>query len=168
MEDARKLQGGIFASLPATAISFLREQQLAVFSSRDREGRVWATTRFGAPGFIAVLDPFTLRLAPPAEPDLLARNVAADPDLGMVVIDLAHRRRARLNGEVVSDQDGSITMHLKQVYSNCPRYIQERHAPAGGQLLATPQLGQSAEKLSPEQAAWMERSDTFFIATAHP
>jgi len=167
LEQMSARQGGVFSSLPVPAIRFLQEQQLAVLSSRDQQGRVWATARFGPPGFIAVPDPFTLQLAPAAEPDLLARNVASDSDLGMLVIDLAHRRRVRLNGEALNEPDGSLTLRLKQVYSNCPRYIQERQSPAG-QMATAPRLGQQAEQLSEEQAAWIGRADTFFIATAHP
>jgi uncharacterized protein len=167
LEDAHKLQGGIFSSLPAPAIKFLREQQLAVFSTRDQRGRTWATLRFGPPGFITVIDSFTLQLAAVAESDPLAQNLAAHPDLGMLVIDLAHRRRVRLNGEAFHNSDGSLSFYLKQVYSNCPRYIQERRAPAGA-IVAAPQPGRRAEELSQEQVTWIEGADTLFIATAHP
>src|SRR5215472_14320318 len=40
LEEARKMQGGIFPSMPAPAMRFLGEQQFAAFSSRDRQQRV--------------------------------------------------------------------------------------------------------------------------------
>ncbi|HZI55577.1 MAG TPA: pyridoxamine 5'-phosphate oxidase family protein, partial [Verrucomicrobiae bacterium] len=81
-------------------------------------------------------------------------------------------RRVRLNGEASNHPDGSLTIHAKQVYSNCPRYIQEREAP-DLQTAATPQPvwqspGQQSKELSDAQAAWIGRADTLFIATAHP
>ena len=169
LEEASKLQGGIFSSLPLPAINFLREQQLAVFSSRDRQGRVWATLRFSTPGFITVVDPFTVRLAPASPLDLLTQNIHANPDIGMVVIDLARRRRVRLNGAASNDPDGSIILSLRQVYSNCPRYIQEREAPPPQQRGApAPHRGDRARDLSAGHTEGITRADTFFIATAHP
>ena len=167
LEEARKMQGGIFSSMPAPAMKFLREQQFAAFSSHDRQQRVWATLRFGPRGFITVVDPFTVRLAATAEPDLLAQNIEGDPDVGMVAIDLAHRRRVRLNGEAFNNADGTLTIHAKQFYSNCPRYIQEREAP-DMQKAAAPQPGRRGEELDSVQAAWIGRADTLFIATSHP
>jgi len=167
LEDARQMQRGIMASLPAPAAKFLSEQQLAVFSSRDAEGRVWATLRFGPPGFITVEDPFTIRLAPATDRDLLSENIESSPDAGMVVIDLMHRRRVRLNGEGLNNPDGSITLQLKQVYSNCPRYIQQRESPEEAALVVQ-KTGKPGVELSREQAEWIGRADTFFVATAHP
>jgi predicted pyridoxine 5'-phosphate oxidase superfamily flavin-nucleotide-binding protein len=167
LEDARKMQGGIFSSMPAPVMKFLSEQQFSAFSSRDRQQRVWATLRFGPRGFINAVDPFRVQMAAVGTPDLLAQNIEANPDIGMVAIDLAHRRRIRLNGEAFNNADGSITLHARQVYSNCPRYIQEREIPEL-QKIAAPQSGPRGTELNAAQAAWIERADTLFIATAHP
>ena len=168
LEEARQMQRGIMASLPGPAAKFLAEQQLAVFSSRDSQGQIWATPRFGPAGFITVIDPFTIQLAAAAGPDLLAEDIKNEPDAGMVVIDLAHRRRVRLNGEAVSNPDGSITLHLKQVYSNCPRYIQERTVPETKAGNTNPGVEKQSPELSDAHKEWIARADTFFIATAHP
>ena len=102
-----------------------------------------------------------------AAPDLLAQNIDANPDAGMVAIDLARRRRMRLNGEAFHNADGSLTIYAKQIYSNCPRYIQERETPEL-RTAAASQTGQRGKELDAKQAAWIGRADTMFIATAHP
>jgi hypothetical protein len=63
--------------------------------------------------------------------------------------------------------DGSILLHVEQVYSNCPKYIQLRETDR--EATAThPRLVGRSTTLLPEQREWIRRADTFFIATLVP
>ena len=55
-----------------------------------------------------------------------AENLTVGGQVGMLVIDLATRRRMRLNGMAETQSDGFIQIHARQVYANCPKYIQVR------------------------------------------
>jgi predicted pyridoxine 5'-phosphate oxidase superfamily flavin-nucleotide-binding protein len=89
-------------------------------------------------------------------------------ELGLLVIDLATRRRLRLNGTIAMQPDGAIHLHTKQVYFNCPQYIQLRQleAPAIVPVGVTEAIVSPA--LSPSQQQWLAQVDTFFIASSHP
>ena len=62
----------------------------------------------------------------PANGDPLGSNLTANDQVGLVVIEFATRRRMRLNGSAEMGSDGTLYIHARQVYSNCPKYIQAR------------------------------------------
>ena len=75
----------------------------------------------------------------------------------------------RLNGEAERRPDG-IHVFARQVYANCPKYIQAREWKA---LAREPGAGRRehirrSEALTDEQRWRIPRADTFFIASAHP
>jgi hypothetical protein len=89
--------GRVFRSPPLTSS---RSSGFAVFGSVGRDGDVWASIRTGEPGFLRVLDTFTVKTEPlQVEGDPLIENLRANGDVGMLIIDFATRRRMRLNGE---------------------------------------------------------------------
>ena len=55
----------------------------------------------------------------------------AGTKVGVIAIDLATRRRLRLNGEAERRPD-AIYVTTQQVYPNCPKYIQARVQEIGG------------------------------------
>src|SRR5918997_3674326 len=69
----------------------------------------------------------------------------AGTKVGVIAIDLATRRRLRLNGEAERRPD-AIYVTTQQVYANCPKYIQARvqeiggagARPPGGRLIKSP------------------------------
>jgi hypothetical protein len=71
----------------------------------------------------------------------------------------------RVNGAATADGDG-IAIRPRQVYSNCPKYIQAREPVAS---LDPPRAGPPARSssLTAAQAALVARSDTFFVASYH-
>jgi len=126
-------------ALPAGVREFLAQQQLAILASIGSDGRLWASLRSGAPGFVTVIDEQTLRIDGYGHPgNLLTDNLAAHDQLGLLVIDLATRSRLRVNGTAIIEPDGAILLQTKQVYGNCQKYIQARtivrtrEAPAPG------------------------------------
>jgi predicted pyridoxine 5'-phosphate oxidase superfamily flavin-nucleotide-binding protein len=155
------------AEMPAGVKKFLSLQQLAVFSTTDSSGNVWASLRSGQPGFLRALDDVTVEVAGYSHPaDPLLRNLAAESNAGMVVIHLAARHRVRLNGMAHLRPDGKIILNTQQVYGNCPQYIQARTVV--GERDSSNAAAQTGMRLNAQQQRSIQTADTFFIATAHP
>lgn len=85
-------------------------------------------------------------------------------EIGILVIDLTTRRRLRLNGKAKVQLDGSIHVHTKQVYFNCPKYIQARYLDTDANKLRAEAEIRRTENLTSKQQQWIAQIDTFFIA----
>jgi len=166
-DQAARIGGSIHRSVPDAARRFLEERPWIVVAGATPDGRPWASLLAGAPGFARLLDPVTVRIA--AEPpsgDPGAEALATGRFAGILAIDLATRRRMRLNGRLERDADGAILLRADQVYANCQKYIQRRPEPWS---VSRPH-GQARRgaTLTEAQRAWIRRADTFFIATVNP
>jgi predicted pyridoxine 5'-phosphate oxidase superfamily flavin-nucleotide-binding protein len=159
--------GDIIAPSISTAVRrSLASQRLAVAASLDPSGQPWASLLTGPPGFLQAADDRLLHVrAIPRIGDPLAANLAARPELALLAIDLATRRRLRLNGRGQPAPDG-LWLLADQVYGNCPKYIQKRRLVAGG--AGSPAATTRFAALEPRHRALIARSDTFFIASFHP
>ncbi|HZF00013.1 MAG TPA: pyridoxamine 5'-phosphate oxidase family protein [Planctomycetota bacterium] len=142
-------------SIPEAAADFLERQRMLVLGYRDEAGRVRASLVTGRPGFARVTDPRTLRIAAPGIPD---------GEAAVLAIDFEHRQRMRLNGRLENDA-GGVVIRAKEVYSNCPKYIQRRVVTGDSDGISKRTTGKS---LSPAQRDLLVRADTFFIATVPP
>lgn len=150
-------------TIPPVAAEFIGAQRLAVIGARDDEGRVWAGVLAGAPGFLSARDETTVvAAAVPGPLDPLAGAFDDGRDAGMLVIDFTTRRRMRINGTATREGDRLI-MATEQVYANCPKYIQMRE-PADASASQAPDRT-VADELTAAQRAWIESSDTLFIAS---
>jgi len=155
------------SEMPSGVQRFLAHQQLAVFSTRDSDGRIWASLRSGEEGFVRALNEVTVEIGGYSHPDdVLLKNLTTETQAGMLVIDLAARHRLRLNGSAQLGKNGKITLITQQVYGNCPQYIQAREIVT----MAAPEdtMSVSATTLDAAQQRRIEIADTFFIASAHP
>lgn len=165
--EASRVGGSIRDFIPELAQEFLRLQPMAILGSVDAGGRVWASLMTGPPGFMEPVDDATVRIAgQPAAGDPLRENLRANPQLGMLAIELQTRRRMRLNGTASLREDG-IHVSAEQVWGNCPKYIQKRTF-----TFASPDEQPGAEPrrtraLTVEQQRWVSTADTLFIATSH-
>ncbi len=168
-EDAQHLIGMVQPRLSARAAAFLAHQSVAVATSLDAPGRPWASLLNGPSGFIQPVDETLLLLSgPPRAYDPLATNLATRPELGLLVIDLATRRRLRFNGRGRIDPARGILLSIEEAYGNCPKYIQSRQIEReSSPVTATPKQRRS-KTLSPRQRAWIGAADTFFISSVHP
>ncbi|WP_157264302.1 pyridoxamine 5'-phosphate oxidase family protein [Azohydromonas aeria] len=133
----------------------------------DSAQRPWASMLAGEPGFITAPDAYSLRIAAlPHAQDALTDAVQAGVQVGLLGIELATRRRNRMNGPVVERGEGYFGVQVQQSFGNCPKYIQARElrlqpeTPASGPALVT------TGPLAAEAAACIAQADTFFIATA--
>ena len=166
---ASKVGNGIHPQIPPIAQNFLRQQQMAVAATIAANGQVWASLLTGAPGFIRALDEQAVLIeAQSTAGDLLVENLRANSAFGLIVIDLATRRRMRLNGTAEMREAGRIYMHTQQVYSNCPKYIQVRELASDSIKSGAGGVTRQSEELTQAQQQWLGQADTFFIATAHP
>lgn len=164
---ASRIGRGIRTDVPDAAAAFLAAQRFAILGWIDTDGHVWASVLTGEPGFLSAPDPRTVRVA--------ARPIAGDPleaawpspgSVGLVAIDFAARRRMRVNGAAFPAGDDAIEIRPRQVYSNCPKYIQAREP----FVVADPvsHVGPTVStELTPKQRVAVESADTFFVASYH-
>jgi uncharacterized protein len=166
-EIANRVAGSIHSFVPASAGVFLEERRFVVLATADAENRPWASLLTGPAGFARRLDEHTIRIdAVPAPDDPMAMNLRTGSFAGIMAPDLATRRRIRINGRLEA-ADGAILIHVDQAYSNCPKYIQLRE-PESELTLTRPRLVGRSSSLLPRHRDWIQRVDTFFIATLVP
>ncbi|KAF3883849.1 MULTISPECIES: pyridoxamine 5'-phosphate oxidase family protein [Nostocales] len=168
-EEAQRLCQTIGNLIKPAAQEFLKNQQLAVASTVNAKGRVWASLLTGDSSFVRVLSEQTIEIHPTfLTRDLLTQNLASHNTIGLLVIDFANRRRLRLNGKATLQSDGKIYVELKQVFFNCPKYIQLRHIETKlAESLKQPEI-LTRDVLSQTDESWITQADTFFIASYHP
>jgi predicted pyridoxine 5'-phosphate oxidase superfamily flavin-nucleotide-binding protein len=155
--------------MPAAAQAFLQQQPMLLVGSINAGGQVWASLLTGTPGFLMPIDVRTLRIAAtPVFGAPLRDNLRDHAEVGLLAIDLASRRRMRLNGRIERLGDGSVAVRARQVYANCPKYIQARILETIGTGVGGPGPIRRSDRLTSEQQAWVAHSDTLFIASAHP
>lgn len=167
LEEAQAVGRVIASELPAGSSRFLSRQRFAVASSLEPGGRVWASLLTGPAGFIVPVDRQLLLLAAqPSGGDPLAHNLAARPELGLLVLDPRTRQRMRFNGRGLLSPEGMFLL-VQQAYGNCPKYIQRRRLESD---TAVSDMGTArvSSALDPRQQAVVADADTFFIASFHP
>ena len=94
-ESLAKAIGGAIVK-PAMQ-NFLASQRLAIASTIDSSNRVWASLLTGEPGFLQAVAEQIVKIA--IDSDELKENLRLTDELGLLVIDLATRKRLRLNGK---------------------------------------------------------------------
>jgi uncharacterized protein len=167
LKEARALGQRMGGVLQPTAQKFLESQQLAIASTVDPDGSVWASLLTGQPGFVEAIDEHTARITAPGT-HLVFQHLERHKLIGLLIIDLATRRRLRINGVVSHLELQAILIHIDQAYFNCPKYIQARDIQAEmAQDLGSSPI-HSFETLALSQHEWIEQADTFFMASMHP
>jgi ferredoxin-NADP reductase len=171
--EAEMLAGAMLQSIPPEIAHFIDQQTMAVVGSLDDDGRVWASVVFGGSGFIKALDEqrlsFQRNKCHSAAGDPLWRNLTANPQLGMLLIELISRRRLRINGRFLMGDDGNCQIEAHRLYANCPKYIQRRRMTIT-EIADTDvsEEWQEGRDLSAIQQDLISQADTFFVASAHP
>ncbi|KAE8151210.1 oxidoreductase FAD-binding protein [Aspergillus avenaceus] len=173
-------------SLSYGAAYLLLNSPLIALGSIDREGRPWSTLWGGETGFAKPLPQSKLDVRTPVDSiydplaDILLVDSAREPGqlISGLVVDLEHRRRAKLfgraiNGSIDDDQKyqfasgagfAHLLVHIEASLANCPKYLNIRHiVPA----LPAPRLISDSPQLPPEALKFLNRADTFFMSTRH-
>jgi len=170
--EAESNSAMIDGEIMAGALNFIRAQEMAVVGSRDAKGRRWASFLFGGRGFLQPLDRKTIRIElNPAQTDLddpLWKNIESDAHIGLLVIELATRRRLRINGQIRKVGD-ALELDVQESYPNCPKYITRRQVVIGAIPAGAPKGEQvRGDRLREQQEKIIQRADTLFMATGHP
>ncbi len=166
-ERAARVGNSIHQAIPDVAANFVASRPWIIIATAGEDGRPWASLLGGAPGFVRVRDEHTLAIAAtPRSGDPLERTMATSRFAGLLAIDLATRRRMRLNGTLHREPDGALRIEADQVYANCPKYIHPR--PDSIMESADHVRSSAASTLSDRQRDWIRGADTFFIGTLHP
>lgn len=131
----------------------------------DSFRRPWATMAAGMPGFVRTPDAATLTVdARLLGADALPLAIQPGMPLGMLGIELATRRRNRVNGIVSDVHAGGFALQVRQSFGNCAKYIQVRELQRADPAVAP---ASSFEAVLPAPARRLiEHADTFFIATS--
>jgi uncharacterized protein len=163
----------IATRIPAAARLFLGQQRICVLASTAADGYPWATFVTGPPGFASVSEDLTiLDLAITQERGALEqapalRSLKAGDPIGLLFIELATRRRLRINGSIARINVTGLLIAVQEAFPNCPKYIQRRqiesvNAPLPGLPL------ESGTELTDTAVQWIQGADTAFVASAHP
>ncbi len=167
-ETANAMARTIYPVIAHQFIAFIESQPMVIYGSEDSNGLVWASSIRGTPGFMSVVDEQAMRIkALPNEEDPLMADAGGSRELGLIIIDFATRRRLRINGRADIDEEG-ITMRPRQVYSNCPRYIQSREYAMAGDDGNAARTIRHGTALNAANQQLIGQADTFFLATFHP
>lgn len=161
----------------APAFRFLAMQRYLVLGRADGEHDCAATVLFGAPGFLRIeedgkalsiaLEPERARHVDP----VLAALAAGDRMSGLA-IELATRRRLRLNGRVRALDPARLVLEVDESYQSCPKYIQKRvvevDADFDSSIARSEAAVSSGAALLEAQRAVVRAADTLFVVTVHP
>jgi uncharacterized protein len=165
--QAARLSGMVGAGeLRDGLAQFLAGRTFAALSARDGSGAPWVSPLIGRPGFLDAAGPTTLHVHhrfPDADP---LHDLATGQPVGLVVMEFATRRRARVNGTLLARRGDTLTVGVEQAYGNCPQYIHRRRT------APTTPSGESAARvgttLEAADVAQIKAADTFFLGTFHP
>lgn len=155
----------IQSQVPRGAWEFVAAQPWLVVGVDDQHHRRWASviighSHVGDDGALLTVvgepragdEPFTAALTP-------GRMV------GVLYIDLATRRRLRINGVVTGRDATQWRIAVREAYPNCPKYIQARTWTTS--TATTVELPAAHDRLDAAAAALLQRADTLFLATGH-
>lgn len=168
-EGMREKMAGVGARvirgyMPDQHREFFTQLPMLIMAASDREGRLWASAVFGKPGFVHSPTPTELHVETEINKlDPLVDSLRAGMNIGLLGIELATRRRNRVNAILHSISQEKFALSVKQSFGNCPKYIQLR------EYYPNPQYGNiGTEKfavLSEELSQFIACADTLFIAT---
>ncbi|MGQ0630396.1 MAG: pyridoxamine 5'-phosphate oxidase family protein [Sporichthyaceae bacterium] len=139
--DTRRLADRIDGILVSDQLSdsdaeFISRLDMFFLATADAQGRPTCSYKGGAPGFVRVLDPHTLAF-PSYDGNgmyLSAGNLRANPEVGLLFLDLTAGHRMRVDGTASIDFTDPlladfpeaqfvVRVRTRAVYPNCPRYL---------------------------------------------
>ena len=154
-------------AMPDEHRAFFRQLPYFIAGSVDAQGWPWASILFGEPGFVSTPTDRTLRLHGSGIPgDPIRENLAIGAPMGFLGIEMATRRRNRVNGVVSACDSAAFSVDVVQSYGNCPKYIHTRDT----RFLRDPSEGIAPEierftALDDAARGVIEGADAFFVAS---
>ncbi|MDF1661300.1 MAG: pyridoxamine 5'-phosphate oxidase family protein [Planctomycetota bacterium] len=169
--DAGQRNGRVISdSILPGALKFIEQQSFVTLGSEDSEGALWTTVLIGEAGFIRASSDTMIEIDRTRIDSRAAATLASfspGSRLGLLVIELASRRRLRINGVVDTNDSGLLRMTVQESYPNCPKYIQSRHLIIEQAETARSDVTEG-NSLGQAELALIQSSDTFFVSSQHP
>jgi predicted pyridoxine 5'-phosphate oxidase superfamily flavin-nucleotide-binding protein len=152
--------------------TFIEGVYLFFLATADAEGRPDCSFKGGPRGFVRVTAPDEL-VFPDYDGNGMFKslgNIDANPNVGLLFIDLEKPRRLRVNGTASVNRDDPllaqtagaqliVRVTAKAIFPNCPRYIPTM-------TLANPSKYTPAAGVAPEEPGWKNFPD--FKDAVHP
>ncbi len=124
---------------------FIESRDYFFLSTVDQNGHPTVSYKGGDPGFIRVIDPYTIAFPSYDGNGMFFSmgNISANPKVGILFIDFEHPNRLRLHGEATviandpllatyTEAELIVRVKVTKIWVNCPRYIprMQRVAPS--------------------------------------
>ncbi|MCZ0964149.1 FAD-binding oxidoreductase [Paracoccus benzoatiresistens] len=157
--------GGAFirTAMPDQHRTFFAGLPFLIVAGGQNDGQTWVSVLEGPEGFVSSPDAEHLSIGRMlAQDDPLAASLTDGGPVGLLGIDLATRRRNRLNGTLTATPQG-YELRVDQSFGNCPQYIHARnwHRVAGHSA----QAARISDRLEAAQTARIAAADTIFIGS---
>ncbi|PRY74645.1 hypothetical protein CLV80_11627 [Yoonia maritima] len=165
---ARASQGGRFIRdhMPLQHRDFFAAQPFLVVAGSDTSGKPWVSILEGKDGPVAAHTERSLILVGQlAANDPLAQGVVPGAPIGILGIELATKRRNRVNGRLRSGTAGALVLDVQQSFGNCAQYIHERTLRRVDHSQHTPEPALVTTSLNEDQKQWIAAADTLFIGS---
>lgn len=165
---ARKI---IRSYMPQQHREFYQQLPFVVLGGVDTNGDVWASLRFGKPGFMTSPDDKSLCINKQiVQGDPLENVLKTGNHIGLLGIELHTRRRNRLTTRIAAINDTHMQLAVDQSFGNCPQYIQLRdfefiRDPA---TAAANSEVEHFSQFSEQDISHISNADTFFVASVAP
>ena len=146
--------------LPQQHQMFYAGLNMLVLGGLDPDGHPWVLPVLGEPGFVRALDDRHLSIESNGlDVQSFERNLGSA--IGVLGIDLATRRRNRVNGRVVDVSALGFVLEVEQSFGNCPQYIQVRS------LQDSPRQPSASDTVDfdAEARALIAQADTLFVSS---
>ena len=155
-------------SIVKGAINFIEKQPMAIVSSEDENQQIWASILIGDFGFTKVPDANTIifnkEVIYSSHQDVFHYNIQQNQEIGSLFIELATRRRFRINGTARLNNE-NIEVKIREAYPNCPQYIQRRVISMADQFSKTEAVTSTGNELTNEIKTWIVSADTMFVGS---
>lgn len=159
-------------SLTQAARDFLSSQRAIAVGAADDLGRPWASLWLGSPGFVTCPSAEVMRVARqrlPSHDDPLDALVSEGREIGTLAIDFASRGRLRVNGLVTAANDAFLEVTVREWFSNCKKYVQQRvQSHEGHAARDSDGLVERGDRLDARRRGALASVDTLFVASRHP
>ena len=155
------------------ALKFISEQEYVVVSIEDSDKNIWISVLSGDRGFITAPNPKTVLIeinkVDINQDEVFWKTIEKNKKVGMLIIELASRRRIRINGTISKLDNEYLELKVTEAYPNCMKYIQRRHIVKRQEWSDKKNTeGKKGLVLSQFHKELIKKSDTFFIGSANP
>ena len=170
---AERTKGFIRPFMPQQHRAFFESGPLMMLGLLDQSGHPVAVPVWGDEGYIRSPSDTRLQISiASAAFDLLDAQLGLDihtgSKIGLLGLELATRRRNRLNGVISHLKDTDMHVSVEQSFGNCPQYIHTRESTeATSSIVDTNVQVTTTKGLSQRLRDVIESADTFFIASRH-